>query len=99
MVVLGAGGTGVELLKDVQMLPAPISKAQAMAMIRQLRCLPLLQGWRGKTPADLAQLADLVVAVSDLAINTEGLAELDINPLMLVDGQFWGADARAVMRD
>jgi acetyl-CoA synthetase (ADP-forming) len=99
MVVLGAGGTWVELLKDVQMLPAPISKAQAMAMIRQLRCLPLLQGWRGKTPADLGQLADLVVAVSDLAINTEGLAELDINPLMLVDGKFWGADARAVMHD
>lgn len=95
MVLLGAGGTLVELLHDVQMLPVPVSKAQAMAMIQQLRCLPLLTGWRGKKAADLNQLADLVVAASHLAIEHHDLLELDINPLMAVDGQFVGVDARA----
>jgi len=95
MVLLGAGGTLVELLRDVQMLPTPVSKAQAKAMIEQLRCLPLLKGCRGKRAADLDQLADLVVALSDLATKHSELLELDINPLMLVDGQFVGIDARA----
>ena len=99
MVLVGAGGTLVELLLDVQMLPTPISKAQAQAMIEQLRCLPLLTGWRGKRAADLDQLADLVVALSDLATKHDELVELDINPLMLVDGQFVGVDARASLRE
>ncbi len=96
MVLLGAGGTLVELMRDVQMAPAPVGKAQALAMIEQLRCLPLLQGWRANKPADLQQLADLIVATSQLAVSDAALTELDINPLMLVDGQFMGVDARAV---
>jgi hypothetical protein len=95
MVLLGAGGTLVELMRDVQMLPAPLTEAQAMAMIEQLRCLPLLTGWRGNEPAKLDQLAQIIVAASLLATSDDGLQELDINPLMLVDGQFIGVDARA----
>lgn len=98
MVLLGAGGTLVELLHDVQMMPAPVSHQQALAMIEQLRCLPLLKGWRGSKPADLQSLAHVVVALSDLAVSDTDLLELDINPLMLVDGKFVGADARAVRR-
>lgn len=98
MVLLGAGGTLVELLHDVQMMPADLSKAQALAMIKQLRCLPLLTGWRGTKAADLDALADIVVSAGRLALADVGLQELDINPLMLVDGQFMGVDARAVRR-
>ena len=98
MVLLGAGGTLVELLHDVQMMPANLSKDQALAMIKQLRCLPLLMGWRGAKPADLDALADIVVSIGRLALADIGLQELDINPLMLVNGRFVGVDARAVRR-
>ncbi|AWB35428.1 acetate--CoA ligase family protein [Orrella marina] len=98
MVVIGAGGTLVELLHDVQMMPAPVHAVQALAMIEQLKCFPLLKGWRGSRPADLAALAELIVATSQLACQDEALEEMDINPLMLVDGQFMAADARAFRR-
>lgn len=98
MVLIGAGGTLVELLHDVQMLPAPVHAVQALAMIRQLKCFPLLGGWRGAQPADLAALAELIVAVGQLACADASLEELDINPLMLVEGQFLAADARAFRR-
>jgi len=95
MVMVGAGGVLVELLKDVQMMPAPVHPAQALAMIQQLKCRPLLSGWRGSVPANLAALAELICAVSQLASQDSGLQEMDINPLMLVDGEFMAADARA----
>ena len=98
MVMIGAGGTLVELLHDVQMMPAPVHAVQALAMIEQLKCFALLKGWRGAKPADLAALADLVVAASQLACQDPMLEEMDINPLMLVDGQFMAADARAFRR-
>lgn len=98
MVMIGAGGTLVELLHDVQMMPAPVHAVQALAMIEQLKCSALLKGWRGARPADLAALAELVVATSQLAAQDDALDELDINPLMLVDGQFMAADARAFRR-
>lgn len=98
MVLIGAGGTLVELLHDVQMMPAPVSVEQARAMIHALRCLPLLTGWRGAKAADLDALARIVVNASQLALADGSLQELDINPLMLVDGQFVGVDARAVRR-
>lgn len=98
MVLLGAGGTLVELLHDVQMMPADLSRDQALAMVKQLRCLPLLTGWRGAKPADLDVLADIVVSAGRLALADPALQELDINPLMLVSGQFIGVDARAVRR-
>lgn len=96
LVVIGAGGTLVELLHDVQMMPAPVDPAQAHAMIADLRCLPLLKGWRGSKPADLDSLAAIIVTMGRLAVEDSALQELDINPLMLVDGQFVAADARAV---
>lgn len=98
LVVIGAGGTLVELLHDIQMMPAPVSLAQARAMVADLRCLPLLKGWRGSRPADLETLAGLIVATGELALRDSALQELDINPLMLVDGRFVAADARAVRR-
>ncbi len=98
MVLVGAGGVLVELMKDVQLCPAPLSPAQARAMLSRLRCRPLLEGWRGRPPVDLDRLANTLVQLGQLA-TTLGprLQELDINPLMIVDGRILAADARAVL--
>ena len=95
MVIIGAGGVLVELLRDVQMAPAPVTRAQALAMVSRLRCKPLLEGWRGAKAADLGQLADVIVRLGELAASDLALRELDVNPLMLVDGAVVAADARA----
>ena len=95
MVMIGAGGVLVELLRDVQMAPAPVTRAQALALVSRLRCKPLLDGWRGSRPADLDQLADVIVRLGELAASDAALRELDINPLMLADGKVVAADARA----
>lgn len=98
MVLIGAGGVLVELMKDVQLCPAPLSLEQARGMIGRLRCRPLLQGWRGRPAADLDSLARTLVALGDLAAALgPRLRELDINPLMIAEGKPVAADARAVL--
>ena len=62
-----------------------ITRSQALAMIAEVKGARLLQGFRGRPAADLGTLADTLVRVSHLAMHLEGhLAELDINPLMVL---------------
>ncbi|MFT3776927.1 MAG: acetate--CoA ligase family protein [Ottowia sp.] len=97
-VMVGAGGVLVELMKDVQLAPAPVSHAAALAMLHRLRSLPLLTGYRGRPAADLNAIADVVVRLGELALASRGrLRELDINPLFVAGGRVAAADARATL--
>jgi acetyltransferase len=85
VLLFGTGGVMVEVYNDVALRRCPITRAEAQAMITQVRGARLLQGFRGRPAADLAALADTLVRVSHLAMHLEGhLAELDINPLMVL---------------
>jgi acyl-CoA synthetase (NDP forming) len=82
VVVCGAGGVLVELVRDTQMALAPISTAKAHAMLGRLAVWPMLEGYRGAPPLDIAAAANALSALSWLAHdNADRLAELDINPL------------------
>ncbi len=98
LVMIGAGGVLIELLHDVQLAPAPLSHGAALNMLASLKSRVLLDGYRGRAPADLEQIADAMVRLGALAIASKGrLRELDINPLFVVDGKIVAADARAVL--
>lgn len=98
LVMVGAGGVLVELMKDVQLAPAPLSHATARAMLGRLRCLPLLTGYRGRPAADLDAIADTMVRLGALAADASArLSELDINPLFIAGDRIAAADARATL--
>jgi len=98
MVMVGAGGVLVELMKDVQLAPAPLSHATARRMLARLRSLPLLTGFRGRPPADLDTIADVLVRLGTLAAGAQGqIRELDINPLFVAGNRVVAADARATL--
>ncbi len=100
VLLFGSGGVMVEIYNDVALRRCPITRPEAQAMITQVKGARLLQGFRGRPAADLAALADTLVRVSYLAMHLEGhLAELDINPLMVLpQGQgVKAADALVVL--
>ena len=98
LVMVGAGGVLVELMKDVQLAPAPVSHATARAMIERLRSLPLLTGYRGRAPADLDAVTDVLVRLGALAASGDArIQELDINPLFIAGNRVAAADARATL--
>jgi acetyltransferase len=85
VLLFGSGGVMVEVYNDVALRRCPITRSGAQAMIAEVKGARLLQGFRGRPAADLEALADALVRVSHLAMHLEGhLAELDINPLMVL---------------
>jgi acyl-CoA synthetase (NDP forming) len=85
VLLFGSGGVMVEVYNDVALRRCPITRLEAQAMIAEVKGARLLQGFRGRPAADLEALEDTLVRVSYLAMHLEGhLAELDINPLMVL---------------
>jgi acetate---CoA ligase (ADP-forming) len=101
MLVFGSGGVMVEVFGDVATRHCPIGRAEALDMIEEVKGAKLLKGFRGKPAADVEALAEVLVQVSQMAVQLEGeLAELDINPLIVLP-QGHGVkavDALALMR-
>ncbi|MFK0151376.1 acetate--CoA ligase family protein [Streptomyces sp. NPDC090493] len=100
-VTVGLGGVLVEVLHDAAVRVPPFGEEQARDMLAELRGRTLLDGVRGRPPADLEALVEVVLRVQRMALELGGqLAELDINPLMVLE-QGQGAvalDALAVCR-
>ncbi|NGO08431.1 acetate--CoA ligase family protein [Streptomyces sp. HC44] len=100
-VTVGLGGVLVEVLRDTAVRVPPFGEEQARAMLDELRGRALLDGVRGRPPSDLDALVEVVLRVQRMALELDGeLAELDINPLMVLPrGQGAVAlDALAVCR-
>jgi acetate---CoA ligase (ADP-forming) len=92
VLLVGLGGVWVEALGDIQVLPETADKPQIIEALRKLRAAKLLLGMRGAPPADLAAVADAVLAIGGLMRSVPEISEIDINPLM-VHGEDEGATA------
>jgi acetyl coenzyme A synthetase (ADP forming)-like protein len=100
LVAFGLGGVHVEVLRDVAFGVAPLTDRGAFELIRGIRGLPLLQGYRGAAPCDLPAVADVLLRVSRLAEEVPEIGEIDMNPVFaLPEGQGCRiADARVSVR-
>jgi acetate---CoA ligase (ADP-forming) len=84
VVMAGLGGVLVEVLQDVSFRVPPFGRDEAERMLRELRAFPLLEGARGRKPADTRALVDVIMKVQRLAMDLAGdVRELDINPLIV----------------
>ncbi len=82
LVLLGLGGTAVELLGDYATCRVPVTEVDAREMLLSLRSAPLLTGYRGSTPVDIDALIDLVMRCGRLAEDLTELSEADLNPVI-----------------
>lgn len=101
IVMVGFGGTAIELFGDVVHSPAPVSEADAAAMIERLKSARLLKGFRGTRPVDIAPVARLVAALSLAALaNRDRVAEIELNPVIVhADGSgLTVADALMILK-
>lgn len=85
-VMVGTGGVFTEILADTAVRPLPLDEADAYEMIRSLKGFPLLDGARGRPPADVDALAQAIMATATLATALDDrLAELDLNPVVVLN--------------
>ncbi len=101
VVMFGLGGIFVEILEDVSLILPPFDREEALAAMRRTRAIKLLEGARGRQPADLERLADFLVALGDFALGNRDLVrEIDVNPMIFLDretDQFRAVDALVVL--
>lgn len=94
LIMVGMGGVTSDLLADRSFRVPPLTREQAGEMIGELRCAPLLYGYRGRAPVNAEALADQVTRVSRLLEDLPEVAELDMNPVIVTPGGAITVDAR-----
>jgi acetate---CoA ligase (ADP-forming) len=94
VVACGAGGTLVELLRDVSVRLTPLTREDASEMVRELKTYPLLAGFRGTPKADVAALEDVVLRIGTMVGELPQIAELDCNPIIVHEQGATIVDAR-----
>ncbi len=98
VVVFGYGGIYVEIFKDVSFGLAPLSEADAAAMIERTKSAALLRGARGHEPADLRAIQKALVAVSNVMVDFPQIQELDVNPLRVFKKGALSLDTRIILQ-
>src|ERR1700680_2271697 len=84
IIMVGLGGITTELFRDVIYRPAPVSAAEASAMLAELKAAPLLNGFRGAAKADIPALSQLISQISVLAAQwSHEISEIEINPVLV----------------
>ncbi len=96
-VLVGAGGILAEVLDDVAVLLAPVTRDEVLTRLQGLRGATLLRGVRGSDAVDLDAVADLVVAVGDLLVAEASIVEIDLNPVIAGPDGAVAVDALVVL--
>jgi succinyl-CoA synthetase beta subunit len=98
VVLLGMGGTGVEIYKDTTLRMAPIKEKDVVSMVNCLTAGRLLHGFRGKEAIDMQALIDLMMAFSNLMMKlADHIESIDLNPVMCSPTGCRVADARIML--
>ena len=99
VVVFGLGGIYAEVWRDISLRVAPVDRAEAEAMIREVRSYPILSGVRGQAPSDLDALADLLVTFSRLPFLYPEIGEVDLNPVFVLSEGVVVGDVRIIRKE
>ncbi|MCG6190566.1 acetate--CoA ligase family protein [Maribellus maritimus] len=94
IILCGMGGIFVEVLKDVSSGLAPLSKEEALSMIKSLKSYKILKGYRKQPGVNISQFAEIIISLSWLLRFATEIKELDINPLLGNENEILAVDAR-----
>jgi acetyltransferase len=96
-VVFGIGGIYAEILNDFAFRIAPISEAEARAMIEETAAAKILKGARGQRPADIAAIVQVLMRLSQLACAHPEIQDIDLNPVFAGPHGVSVVDARIIL--
>jgi len=96
-IMFGIGGIFTEIYNDVAFRVAPIDKIDAWNLIHDLKGSKILEGTRGKPPADLNSIISVLINVSDMITEHDTISQLDLNPVIAYSDSVCAVDSRIVI--
>ncbi len=98
VLLMGIGGTGVEIYQDASLRMAPITPEDAISMMNGLKAHRILEGFRGAEPINREALTEVLMAFSDLVVNLgEQISSVDLNPVFCSAETCVVGDARVML--
>lgn len=97
VIIFGKGGVDTEIFKDFSVGLPPLNQTLARRLMEETEVYGTLKGYRGRAPADLRQLEEMIVNFSNLIVDFPEIAEMEINPIAVSDGKAYALDARIVI--
>ena len=97
VILFGMGGITAELIRDFSIGLPPLNQTLAKRLMEETKAYKLIQGWRGKPPANLEELETMLIRFSYLIVGFPEIAEVDINPLAISGGKLFALDARIIL--
>ncbi len=97
VILFGMGGIYTEVLKDRALGLPPMNRLLARRLMQQTKAYSLLQGFRNRPAADMERLEEMIIRLSQLLIDCPEIAELDMNPVLIKDGNPFAVDARILL--
>jgi acetyltransferase len=97
VIIFGLGGIETEIIKKIAIGLPPMNQTLARRLIEDSGTYEMLQGYRGKKPADMKLLEQAIVSFSNLIVDFPEIGEMEINPLGISNGKPYALDARIIL--
>ena len=97
VIMFGLGGIFVEVLKDISFRIIPVDRRDAEEMIKEIKGYPLLEGYRGKEPANIPALVEMILNISNFINENPLIKELELNPIFAYRDRALAVDARIIL--
>ena len=97
VIMFGLGGIFVEVLKDISFRILPIEERDAREMIAEIEGYEILKGVRGEGPKDIKAIKNLILKISQLALENPEISEIDLNPVFVFEKGLQIIDARMIL--
>ncbi|MBC17136.1 MAG: acyl-CoA synthetase [Desulfovibrio sp.] len=97
MLMFGLGGIYVEIMKDISFRLAPLSRQDAFEIVREIKSYMLLKGIKGEQPVDFTALEDIIMVMSQMALDLPQVWEAEFNPVLINHEKAIVADVRMTL--
>jgi len=97
LVLFGLGGIFVQVFEDTAVRVTPVTEAEAREMTEEIDAAPMLRGTRGRPPADIDAVVEVIQRISQLVTDVPAISELDVNPLVVGPGGVCAVDFRMTL--
>lgn len=96
-VMFGLGGIFIEILKDVTFRVCPVERADVEEMLTEIQGIKMLQGYRGQPRCDVNAIINIIMTISEIAMNYSMIKEIDLNPIIVTEKGALVVDAKIIL--